>query len=93
LVHTRTYQRVRRLTGRLANGDDQRIDAASLRDIHHPVSGSTRCPGGFRSIPLTFVLDSDAGDDELEKLIALTERHCVVCQTIVAFTPVQVARK
>ena len=50
-------------------------------------------PGGFRSIRLTFVLDSDAGDDELEKLIALTERHCVVYQTSAAGTPVQIARK
>jgi uncharacterized OsmC-like protein len=35
-------------------------------------------PVGFRSIRLTFALDSDASEETLAKLIALTERYCVV---------------
>lgn len=47
-------------------------------------------PVGFRSIRLAFELDTDAADEELDKLIALTERYCVVYQTIVSGTPVEV---
>lgn len=39
-------------------------------------------PGGFLEIRLQFVLDTDAEQMELDKLIQLTERYCVVLQTI-----------
>src|SRR5689334_17890515 len=39
-------------------------------------------PVGFRAIRLFFELDSDASDDDLDALIATTERYCVVLQTI-----------
>ncbi len=39
---------------------------------------------GFRSIRLTFDLDTDAADEQVDKLIELTERYCVVLQTLVA---------
>ena len=47
-------------------------------------------PVGFRSVRLTFELDTDASEDEVDKLIALTERYCVVYQTIVGGTAVEV---
>src|SRR6185369_10875238 len=34
-------------------------------------------PVGFRAIRLSFELDTDAGADQIQKLIALTERYCV----------------
>jgi uncharacterized OsmC-like protein len=37
---------------------------------------------GFRAIRLHFDLVSDATDDQLETLIRLTERYCVVLQTL-----------
>jgi uncharacterized OsmC-like protein len=37
-------------------------------------------------------IDTDAAGDELDKLIALTERYCVVYQTIASGTPVEIAR-
>ncbi len=40
-------------------------------------------PVGFRSIRLTFELESSAGADEIDELIAATERYCVVFQTLV----------
>ena len=43
-------------------------------------------PVGFREIRLGFELESDASDEELETLQRLTERYCVVLQTI-ARTP------
>jgi uncharacterized OsmC-like protein len=43
-------------------------------------------PVGFRAIRLTFDLDSDASPADLDRLIATTERYCVVFQTL-ASTP------
>ena len=43
-------------------------------------------PVGFRAIRLSFELDSGAGEEELATLLKLTERYCVVLQTI-AVTP------
>jgi len=37
---------------------------------------------GFKSIRLTFKLDTDASQETLDKLLATTERYCVVLQTI-----------
>jgi uncharacterized OsmC-like protein len=37
---------------------------------------------GFSSIRLSFDLDSDADEDELATLLKLTERYCVVLQTL-----------
>jgi uncharacterized OsmC-like protein len=37
---------------------------------------------GFRSIRLDFDLDADASDEELATLLKLTERYCVVFQTL-----------
>jgi len=39
-------------------------------------------PVGFRSIRLAFELDTDADDEQLATLLKLTERYCVVLQTI-----------
>ena len=39
-------------------------------------------PVGFRAIRLSFYLASPAGGEEIEKLVAQTERYCVVLQTI-----------
>jgi uncharacterized OsmC-like protein len=39
-------------------------------------------PVGFKAIRLRFELDSEASDEELETLQRLTERYCVVFQTL-----------
>lgn len=39
-------------------------------------------PVGFRSIRLSFDLESEATADDLDALIATTERYCVVFQTL-----------
>ncbi len=48
-------------------------------------------PVGFRSIHLRFDLDHQATDDELATLLRLTERYCVVYQTIAAGAEVDVS--
>ena len=39
-------------------------------------------PVGFRSIRLSFDLESDASDDDVAALLTATERYCVVFQTL-----------
>jgi uncharacterized OsmC-like protein len=46
---------------------------------------------GFTAIRLAFELETGAGADELETLLRLTERYCVVLQTISGAPPVTAA--
>src|SRR3954468_21727488 len=39
-------------------------------------------PVGFKSIRLSFALDTDASQEQLDTLLRLTERYCVVFQTL-----------
>jgi uncharacterized OsmC-like protein len=55
-------------------------------DFRGTLSVSKETPVGFQSIRMTFTLDSDATEDQLATLIRLTERYCVVFQTL-ARTP------
>ncbi len=48
-------------------------------------------PVGFKEIRLRFELESDASDEELETLERLTERYCVVYQTLAASPSVSVS--
>jgi uncharacterized OsmC-like protein len=43
---------------------------------------SKETPVGFQRIRLQFDLETDATEEQLEKLIRLTERYCVVFQTL-----------
>ena len=45
-------------------------------------------PVGFREIRLRFDLDTDASDEDVESLLSVTERYCVVLQTIANGLPV-----
>ena len=48
-------------------------------------------PVGFTDIRLRFELESDASDEELETLERLTERYCVVYQTLSASPAVSIS--
>lgn len=50
-------------------------------------------PVGFRDVRLTFEVDTDAPQDKLDQLLKLTERYCVVYQTIKSGPPVEVNLK
>jgi uncharacterized OsmC-like protein len=50
-------------------------------------------PVGFREIRLSFDIDSDASPDQLDTLMKLTERYCVVFQTLNKRPELKVARK
>jgi len=51
-------------------------------DFRGTLAVSKEAPVGFREIRLRFDLETDATDDELDTLLRLTERYCVVFQTI-----------
>ena len=50
-------------------------------------------PVGFRDIRLRFDLATDAPQDQLDQLLKLTERYCVVYQTIRNGPPVAISLK
>ena len=50
-------------------------------------------PVGFARIRLGFDLDTDAAQDKLDQLLKLTERYCVVYQTIKNGPPVEISLK
>jgi uncharacterized OsmC-like protein len=50
-------------------------------------------PVGFRAIRMTFEVDSDAPREQLGKLVSLTERYCVVYQTLAKPPAIEVALK
>jgi uncharacterized OsmC-like protein len=49
-------------------------------------------PVGFCAIRLIFDLDHNTSEEELEKLLSLTERYCVVYQTLTSGVPVIIDR-
>ena len=48
-------------------------------------------PVGFTRVRLSFDLDTDASSERLDTLLKLTERYCVVYQTLAHGVPVQAA--
>ena len=51
-------------------------------DFRGTLGVSKDAPVGFRAIRLAFDLDADASKDKLDTLLRLTERYCVVFQTL-----------
>jgi uncharacterized OsmC-like protein len=51
-------------------------------DFRGTLGVSKEAPVGFRDIRLRFELDTDASEAEQQKLVSLTERYCVVYQTL-----------
>jgi uncharacterized OsmC-like protein len=61
---------------------DASVEAEGDLDFRGTLGVAKEAPVGFQSIRLRFVLDTDASDDELATLLRLTERYCVVYQTL-----------
>lgn len=59
-----------------------RISAAGEVDFRGTLGVSREAPVGFKQITLSFELDTDASPESLAKLLELTERYCVVYQTL-----------
>ena len=62
-------------------------------DFRGTLGVAKEAPVGFAQIRLRFELDTDAPQDKLDQLLKLTERYCVVYQTIRSGPPVEVTLK
>ena len=51
-------------------------------DFRGTLGVDKEAPVGFREIRLSFDLDTDAPQDKIDSLIKLTERYCVIFQTL-----------
>lgn len=58
------------------------IRAEGDLDFRGTLAVSKDAPVGFKDIRMFFDIDSDAGPEKIQKLIELTERYCVVYQTL-----------
>jgi uncharacterized OsmC-like protein len=58
------------------------IRAEGDLDFRGTLGVSKETPVGFQRIRLHFDLDTDVPEEQLSKLISLTERYCVVYQTL-----------
>ena len=56
-------------------------------DFRGTLGVDKQAPVGFSSIRLSFELDSTASQEELDTLLRLTERYCVVYQTLAGSPP------
>ena len=65
------------------------VKAAGDLDFRGTLGVSKEAPVGFAAIRLQFILDTDAGGEELASLAKLTERYCVVYQTLAKGVPVE----
>ena len=70
---------------------DAKVLAEGDLDVRGTLGVAKDAPVGFREIRLRFELDTDAPQEQQRKLIELTERYCVVMQTIRGATPVRVS--
>ena len=62
-------------------------------DFRGTLGLSKEVPVGFRNIRLQFTLDTDASEEQLATLLRLTERYCVVYQTLAHPPALTVSRK
>lgn len=68
------------------------VHAEGDLDFRGTLSVSKEAPVGFREIRMQFELTSDADDEQLATLLRLTERYCVVYQTIARTPALSVSR-
>jgi uncharacterized OsmC-like protein len=66
------------------------VHAEGDLDVRGTLGVSKEAPVGFRDIRLRFEFESDASPDQLATLVRLTERYCVVLQTLRAAPAISV---
>ena len=61
-------------------------------DFRGTLAVDKQAPVGFNAIRVNFELDTDATEEQLDTLIKLTERYCVVFQTLASSPELSVSR-
>ena len=72
---------------------DATVKAEGELDFRGTLGVDKGAPVGFREIRLRFEVDSDATEEQLATLLRLTERYCVVYQTLRSTPPIDVSMK
>jgi len=72
---------------------DATLRAEGDLDFRGTLGLSKGVPVGFQNIRLQFTLDTDASEEQLDTLLRLTERYCVVYQTLAHTPALSVTRK
>jgi uncharacterized OsmC-like protein len=72
------------------NLKDAKVTAEGDLDFRGTLGVAKEAPVGFAQIRLTFAVETDAPQEKLDQLLKLTERYCVVYQTIKSGPPVEV---
>jgi uncharacterized OsmC-like protein len=67
------------------------VHAEGDLDFRGTLGVDKQAPVGFKDIRLSFDLDTDASPEQLASLLKLTERYCVIYQTLRQPPPVEVA--
>jgi uncharacterized OsmC-like protein len=67
-----------------------RVFAEGDLDFRGTVGVAKDAPAGFTQIRLRFELETDVAQDRPDQLLNLTERYCVVYQTLKAGPPIEV---
>jgi uncharacterized OsmC-like protein len=70
---------------------DAKVSAEGDLDFRGTLGVAKDAPVGFREVRLRFDLDTGAPAEQRKKLIELTERYCVVLQTIRNTPPIRVS--
>jgi uncharacterized OsmC-like protein len=70
-----------------------KVSAEGDLDFRGTLGVAKDAPVGFAKIRLRFDLDTEAPQDKLDQLLKLTERYCVVYQTIKSGPPVDLQLK
>ena len=68
------------------------VHAEGDLDFRGTLSVDKEAPVGFTAIRLSFALETEADDDQLATLLRLTERYCVVFQTLAGSPALSVTR-
>ena len=69
---------------------DATVRAEGDLDFRGTLGVAKEAPVGFRDIRLGFEIDGDLTDEQLATLLKLTERYCVVYQTLKSAPPIEV---
>ncbi|MEX0726382.1 MAG: OsmC family protein [Planctomycetaceae bacterium] len=68
------------------------VEAEGDVDFRGTLGVSKEVPVGMQNVRLNFQLDTDASSEQVDKLLKLTERYCVIFQTLVHPPTVTVTR-
>jgi uncharacterized OsmC-like protein len=72
---------------------DARIRAEGDLDFRGTLGVAKEAPVGFRDIRLSFEIDGDLSEEQRATLMKLTERYCVVYQTLRSAPPIAVSSR